>query len=631
MGNKKFILLSFFAAVFCACAIFSACNIFGGDAGRKETAPEEIILGEITDGSIEISDCVFGDGGAHFPQLSLDGENWTERLSLGEGFGSYVFLNLEPNTAYTVYARESSRGEGYKPSDAITKPAKTLRTAASGVPENVDFVQEYGKITLTGFTAEMEASFDGGATYGGGGHTYKTKGLYTVLVRFKQTDRAFASEPCEIKVQYSDFFGGLGTEQKPYLISNYNELLKVCRTASTYFKLLNDITFPAEAVGSVAFKGKLDGNGKKLISPKIDAALNADGVSGLFSVGTGGLDCSIRDLTVENITYTSDKRESYANEGLLCDRARTVENCRVSGEMIINEISAGDDRAYFGGIAGYADYLCKIENCTADVKFTVRNGNAAKKNYVFGGIVGETFSAGVNVAGCRAKISVNMTAENNYGISAGGIVGNAEAGIKVYACSAKVDFSALGGNAVSLGGIAGMADGSAEFANCLASGEIVASGNPAYADYLGNAAKIACGGIAGGIYGTRSAGAENCVSAVDISVDGTGADVHCAGIIAEIKAAEEKRVAGCLYAGGIVVNADGSKQTHTGGIIGQAEPYYAVENCYFKTQAPVPGFSAGGGEEVNGGDCLSAAWQREKLSLDETVWTLTDGKLPDLK
>ncbi len=628
--KKKFTFILALTAVLCACVSFAACGISGGNGKRKETAPVDITLGEITDCSIEVLDCVFDDEYAHFPQLSLDGENWTEGLNIGEGFGSYIFEGLEPNTEYTVYARGGSRDDSRDPSDAVTKKATTLRTAAAGIPEGVDYVQEYGKITLVNFTDEMEASFDNGVTYGGGEHTYKTKSGYTVLVRYKQTDRAFASEPCSIAVQYSDFLGGLGTEQKPYLVSKYEELLKVNRSRTTFYKLVNDIAFPEEAVGSIPLKGKLDGNGKKLISPKIDTALNGNGESSLFYLGNNSTDSRICNLTVENILYTSNKREYLGKEGLLCDTAKEVTNCQVTGEMIINEVS-GKDTARFGGIAGYADFLGKITGCTADVKFTVSNGAAAEKSYYFGGIAGDSYSSGVKITGCKASVSFSMTAENNYDVTAGGIIGRANYGVDISACSAQISFSALGGNKVELGGIAGRVNSSVSIINCFASGDVTASGNPDYVDGYGKFAKLVVGGVIGGIEGIDSAGAQNCVSSVNLEVDGTGVDVHCAGIIAEISAREQTLVANCLYAGTVTVNADEEKQTCTGAILGSAEPLYTVENCYYTPQAPVTDWTVDGGTEVDGDTCLSAGWQREHLQPDETLWEIADGKLPGLK
>ncbi|MDE7453108.1 MAG: hypothetical protein K2N22_01715, partial [Clostridia bacterium] len=483
--KKKFTFILALTAVLCACVSFAACGIFEGSGGHKETAPTDIILGEITDSSIEVKDCVFDDEYAHFPQLSLDGKNWTERLSLGGGCDGYLFEGLEPNTEYTVYAREGSRGGNYKPSDAITKTATTLRTAASGVPEGVDYEQNHGKITLTNFSDEMEASFDGGKTYGGGEHTFTVKGEYTVLVRYKQTDKAFASESAELKVEYSDFTGGLGTEQKPYLIGSYAELCKMKISYVTCFKLINDIVFPAEAVGSVPIAGRLDGNGKKIISPKIDTALNKNGETSLFCFANLSIGSAISDLTVENITYLSNKRASAADEGLLTDNAREVINCSVTGEMIIN----GAGSASFGGIAGCVDYVGKITGCSADVKFTVADGVTAVNNYYFGGIAGGCDSGSAKITGCTAKVSFNLTAGNNYAAVAGGIVGKAASGTQISACSAKVSFSAWGANKAELGGIAGKASGSAKIVNCFAGGEITASGNPDFTDGYGKPAK----------------------------------------------------------------------------------------------------------------------------------------------
>ncbi|MDE7453865.1 MAG: hypothetical protein K2N22_05595, partial [Clostridia bacterium] len=181
------------------------------------------------------------------------------------------------------------------------------------------------------------------------------------------------------------------------------------------------------------------------------------------------------------------------------------------------------------------------------------------------------------------------------------------------------------------GGFSGKASGSAKIGNCFAGGEITASGNPDFTDGYGKPAKLAVGGVVGGIDGVYSAGAQSCISSVDLGVDGTGVDVHCAGIIAEIKTQDEKRVANCLYAGEIVVNADPDYQTNMGAILGKAEALYTVENCYYASQAPVIDWTLNGGAEADGSDYLSANWQRNNLALDESVWEITDGLLPKIK
>lgn len=624
----KFVFITALAALACACAISAACD-FGKDGGRKEGAPAEIILGAITDGSIEVTDCVYGDGYAHYVQLSIDGSGWTERMHIGEFTGSYVFENLEPNTAYTVYARTAANGDS-KPSDPIEKSATTLRTAATGVPVGVDFVQERGKITLTGFTPAMEASFDNGATYADAAeHTYTLKGKYTVLVRYKQTDRAFASEPCGIKVEYTDFFGGLGTEEKPYLISGYDELLKVNRTPETCYKLINDVKFPSEAVGSIILKGRLDGNGKKLISPNVDTALNTGDESGLFSSGGA---CSVSNLTVENITYTLNKRPQFGCVGLLAGETKSVAGCRVTGEMIINEaLSGGTDSLRLGGIAGNLGYLGKIEGCSAEVTFTVRNGTVADKDYRFGGIVGGTSTGYNEITGCSADISMSMTADNNYFIAAGGIAGEADTGTKISKCSARVQLSALGAKRAELGGIAGSFNSEAKIDDCIASGKITASGNPSYNNTVTGCAKCYVGGIAAGSYINCTGSVRSCISSVDLEADGSGADVYCAGVIAQTSATDTDSVEDCLYAGTIVVNADPAKSNFLGGIAGNLDAHYTVVNCFVKSQATLIDCTASGITVVNNGEWLSAAWQREKLNLDEAIWTITDGALPELK
>ncbi|MDE6597318.1 MAG: fibronectin type III domain-containing protein [Clostridia bacterium] len=626
--KKKFVFILALAAASCACVISAACNLFGKDGGRKGVAPVEIALGEITDSSIEVIDCVYAEDYAHYVQLSLDGNEWTEKMHIGEYSDSYVFENLEPNTEYTVYARTAENGDT-KPSDAIQISATTLRAAASGIPEGVDFTQEYGKITLTNFTSAMEASFNNGATYTDSGeHTYTRKGAYKVLVRFKQTDKAFASEPCSIDVHYIDYYGGLGTEEKPYLINTYDELLKVSRSTVTYYKLISDITFPTAAVGSISLKGNLDGNGKKLISPKIDTALNGGNESGLFSSGTNS---TIKNLTVENIIYTLNKRPQFGRVGLLTDETKSVVNCHVSGEMIINEVSSSSDGLRLGGIAGNLGVAGKIENCTADVTFTVQNGKAAEKSYDFGGIAGNTSTGNNEITGCSAKITMSMTAENSYYVSAGGIAGEAYTGTKINKCSAQVQLSALGAKRAEMGGIAGSFNARTKMNDCIASGQISASGDPTYNNLVTGCAKCYVGGIAAGSYINDTGSVKNCISSVDLQVDGTDADVYCAGIIARTKATDPESIENCLYTGTITVNSGTDKQNYLGGIAGNVDGGYTVENCFVKSQSTLIDCTASGISVVNNDEWLSASWQRANLNLDETVWTITDGKLPELK
>ena len=627
--KKKFVFILALAAAACACVVFAACNLFGKDGGRKGVAPAEITLGEITDSSIAVIDCVYADEYAHYVQLSLDGNVWTEKMHIGEYAESYVFENLEPNTEYTVYARTAENGDT-KPSDAITKSATTLRTAASVIPEGVDFTQEYGKITLTGFTSAMEASFDNGATYGDSGeHTYTRKGAYTVLVRYKQTDKAFASEPCRIDVHYIDYYGGLGTEAKPYLIKTFDELLKVKRSSVTYYKLADDITFPSEAVGSIALSGNLDGNGKKLIFPTIDTALNSGNESGLFSSGTNS---TIKNLTVENIIYTLNKRPQFGRVGLLTDETKSVVNCKVTGEMIINEVEGSSyDGLRLGGISGNLGHLGKIENCTADVTFTVQNGNAAEKSYSFGGIAGDTSTGYNEITGCSAKITMAMTAANSYYVSAGGIAGEAATGTKISKCSAQVQLSALGAKRAELGGIAGSFNARTKINDCIASGEISASGDPSYNNLVTGCAKCYVGGIAAGSYIDDTGSVQNCISSVNLEVDGTDADVYCAGILARTEASDAESIKDCLYTGTIVVNGGTDKQNYLGGIAGNIDAKYTVENCFVKLQATLIDCTASGITVVDNNVWLTAPWQKEHLKLDETVWTITDGELPKLK
>ncbi len=619
--KKKIIICSLLAVVVCACVTSAAC--FMTDK-KKAEAPVGLTIGEVTDSSIQVVESLFADGERYNAELSLDGVNWVEEETDG-----YIFTGLVPNTEYTVYSRAAGWGNTL-PSDSISKKVTTLRSVKTDLPQ-VDYTQERGKITLMGITEEMEVSLDNGGTYSYlTEHTYSQKGKYEILVRYKQTDRAFASEAVTLSVEYSGFFGGLGTEEKPYLVTDYDELRQMDEDEN-FYKLLNDITFPAEECLPIKFTGSLDGNGKKLISPKVKNGESGSDDAAIFS-GT----VSAKNLTVENAVctsyYAAAQSETTYRSGILASNAKEIINCRVAGTVNINGTNG-----YYGGIAGYVSHA-KIQNCYADVRVNYAGNSASlSKELYVGGIVGYCLDTEGEISNCNAKTSFNMTGSDVSTASAGGIAGS-KGNALISGCSAQVDITAYASR-LYLGGIAGCADdheGLAESAivNCFTSGEIVAQ-NPAVLNTYGN---CNVGGILGGGRGGYSSTCNivSCVSSADISVDGTKLNVSCGGVLGNgyaYKGASntgKREMKNCLYTGNLAVNADADGTNRIGAVLGYNSDAYEVENCFIKTQ-PSADVDLTDATAVEEGVYLTSAWQRENLKLDETVWTVTDGELPKLK
>ncbi len=622
--KRKLFLCAAFAAIICACAVCAACFMFGN---KKAESPVDFTIGEVTDISIEIADCVYSDGELYSTdgtEFSVDGVNWTEDT---------VFTGLVSNTEYTVYARACGWGN-LLPGDPISKTVTTLRSQNPDLPQ-VDCAQERGKITLTGFTSEMEASFDNGKTYSETSlHTYTQKGKYEILVRYKQTDRAFAGEAVTFTVEYSDFFAGFGTKENPYIVTSYDEL-RLLNGENNYYKLLNDITFPAEECLPIPFTGYLDGNGKKLISPKIKSdETAAEFITAIFSG-----DVSAKDLTVENAVCTS-RYNTLSDDGLghyasiLAYRASTLENCHVNGTInVTGFVNDGTERAYIGGLSCWL--WNRADGCSADVTLCYDGGSAEGfKDVYSGGIAALCYDSG-EITGCTAK-TVFRTLGGEISLAyAGGITGN-KGNFVISGCFADVEFYSNARDSF-LGGISGEANDNesingAAIVNCFATGEIVVQ-KPSWLSFYG---ECQVGGILGGSDSHSLCSIADCVSAVDISIDGTKLNVSCGGITGLGYAyggngyTGKRFIKNCLYTGNIAVNKDADRTNNIGAVWGYNSGSYKAENCFIKVQ-PSPDVDTSPSTAVEEAVYLTADWQRRNLKLDESVWEITEGELPRLK
>lgn len=204
-------------------------------------------------------------------------------------------------------------------------------------------------------------------------------------------------------VASSDFAGGSGTEEDPYLISTPEHLYSIRNDMSANYILMNDIDLTAATaeggdwdyggrgwnpIGSNnkysngAFSGIFDGNGHSIIGMRINLTSSnkpsgtVTSYVGLFAYVTG----TVRNLHMENLSvsntggYTGGVAAYVGTTGV-------IETCRVSGSVT--------GTTYTGGIAGYNDVSSSshgiIQQCvnTATVTGTSYTGTSYT-----GGIVG---------------------------------------------------------------------------------------------------------------------------------------------------------------------------------------------------------------------------------------------------
>lgn len=322
---------------------------------------------------------------------------------------------------------------------------------------------------------------------------------YKAVVAFVENGREILfSAPAVVD---ASFGGGTGTKEEPYRISKIGHLLNIKKYPDKHFIQMNDIeTELAEPLTppDMNFSGVYDGNGKSL---KINFNIrNGQTSTGVFSTVTNG----------------------------------TVKNLTVKGKMICHG-------ANFGSITGKLSGSSQIINCVSEVEISVTNAGSV------GGIVGMSNATSALIEGCINKGNIS-----GYSYGLGGIIGNANAAVKINKCVNSGDVSDTR-NVV--GGIAGL---------CLTT--VKNSYN------LGN---ISGTTNAGGITGHHSGGtvAENCYNLG--SVFATNADGKAAAFTT-CNMAKTFSLKNCYNAGEIKGATENEKliaYTAASGIV-------AYSNCY---------------------------------------------------
>lgn len=257
-----------------------------------------------------------------------------------------------------------------------------------------------------------------GCTYGYS--TKKQNGDFGTIEYYGGVESKFSKSTKLYRV-LNEYGGGKGTAENPYIISYYDQLLRLSEQgAKGYFVQTADIAFPRNTDRNpISTKKITRGYENKSYDYFV---YDGHGHSIKNISGNGGLFGTIAAGTIQNVVVdgASIKAGNNKNLGVVCnevvsyvypsnntDEYFSTGNTRIFGCKVLNSKITADGAENVGGICGFGG---DISNCMAD-GITVSGGKS------IGGVVGNACI----VTGCIAN---NITVSSSA-VSAGGIAGTA--------------------------------------------------------------------------------------------------------------------------------------------------------------------------------------------------------------
>ena len=280
-----------------------------------------------------------------------------------------------------------------------------------------------------------------GCTYGYS--TKKQNGDFGTIEYYGGVESKFSKSTKLYRV-LNEYGGGKGTAENPYIISYYDQLLRLSEQgAKGYFIQTADIAFPRNTDRNPISTKKItrgyenksydyfvyDGQGYSI--------KNVSGDGGLFGTIAAG---TIQNVVVDGANIKAGKNKnlgvicnevvSYAYPSTDTDEYFSTGNTRIIGCKVLNSKITADGAENIGGICGFGG---DISDCMAD-GITVSGGKS------IGGIVGNACI----VTGCIAN---NITVSGSA-VSAGGIAGTAY-GVELFNSGEKPHYA--GGSIIGCG------------------------------------------------------------------------------------------------------------------------------------------------------------------------------------
>lgn len=280
-----------------------------------------------------------------------------------------------------------------------------------------------------------------GCTYGYS--TKKQNGEFGTIEYYGGVESKFSKSTKLYRV-LNEYGGGKGTAENPYIISYYDQLLRLSEQgAKGYFVQTADIAFPRNTDRNPISTKKItrgyenksydyfvyDGQGYSI--------KNISGEGGLFGTIAAG---TIQNVVVDganikagnnkNLGVICNEIVSYAYPSTGTDEYFSTGNMRIIGCKVLNSKITADGAENIGGICGFGG---DISDCMTD-GITVSGGKS------IGGIVGNACT----VTGCVAN---NITVSGSA-VSAGGIAGTAY-GVELFNSGEKPHYA--GGSIIGCG------------------------------------------------------------------------------------------------------------------------------------------------------------------------------------
>ena len=205
-------------------------------------------------------------------------------------------------------------------------------------------------------------------------------------------------------INNTDFAGGVGSEERPYLITSADHFDNINKTddqgnhlyLNKHFKLMNDISFGGGILSpSGALSGGFDGNGYALYGFKVEGKKSA-----LFDRIENG--AYVKNLTLGkegdeySVTIIADGKSGMKAAALAYTNRGVIENCSVINASV--KATASVDWSSESTIRSYAAGLvtdnygiienCHVESCTIYAKSTtVEDTSPARCEAYSGGLV----------------------------------------------------------------------------------------------------------------------------------------------------------------------------------------------------------------------------------------------------